>query len=315
MVSPAVVARSLPRLSSIDLNLLLALEALLHTGSVTAAGRRIGLSQPAMSHALARLREMLGDPLLVREGRTMRRTALAERILPRLRELLTEIESTLLGHRRFTPAESVRSFRIATNDYCGALLLPALLAIVRRSAPRADLEFHAYRGYAPAHELALGELDLAIGVFLHVDPALAKKPLFSDGFACVVRRGNPRVGKTLTLERYVELDHALITSPDYGPGVVDLALAARGLRRRVVARVPHFLVAPALVAKSDLILTLPERVARMASRMHGLRLLAPPLELTPFEVQMVWHARSEPDAASIWLRARVGEAAKRLPRV
>ena len=293
METPAVVARSLPKLSSIDLNLLLALEALLHTGSVTAAGRRIGLSQPAMSHALARLRDMLGDPLLVREGRTMRRTALVEQILPRLRELLAEIESTLLGHRRFTPGESARSFRIATNDYCGALLLPALLADVRRSAPRAELEFHAYRGYAPAHELALGELDLAIGVFLHVDPALAKKPLFSDGFACVVRRGNPRVGKTLTLQRYVELDHALITSPDYGPGVVDLALAARGLRRRVVARVPHFLVAPALVAKSDLILTLPERVARMASRMHGLRLLAPPLELKPFEVQMVWHARSE----------------------
>src|SRR6185503_12534019 len=209
---------TLPKLSSIDLNLLLALEALLHAGNVTAAGRRIGLSQPAMSHALARLRDLLGDPLLVREGRSMRRTALAERLLPRLRELLAEIEATLLGHRRFTPAESARSFRIATNDYCGALLLPTVLAEVRRSAPGVRLEFHAYRGYAPVHKLALGELDLAIGVFLDVDRRLAAAELFRDGFACLVRRGNSRVGKELTLERYVELDHALITSPDYGPG-------------------------------------------------------------------------------------------------
>lgn len=303
---------SLPKLSSVDLNLLLALEALLHAGNVTAAGRRIGLSQPAMSHALARLRDLLGDPLLVREGRSMRRTALGERLLPRLRELLAEIEAILLGHRRFVPSESARSFRIATNDYCGALLVPPVLADVRRTAPGIKLEFFAYRGYAPVHELVLGELDLAIGVFLHVDGRLAAAELFRDGFACVVRRGNPRVGKQLTLERYIELDHALITSPDYGPGVVDVALSARGLRRNVVARVPHFLVAPALIAKSDLILTLPKRVARIAARTHGLRVLAPPLELASFAVQMVWPAGSESDAGSLWLRGRMVEAAKRL---
>jgi DNA-binding transcriptional LysR family regulator len=305
---------SLPKLSSIDLNLLLALEALLHAGNVTAAGRRIGLSQPAMSHALARLRDLLGDPLLVREGRSMRRTALAERLLPRLRELLAEIEGTLLGHRRFTPAESARAFRIATNDYCGALLLPAVLADVRRSAPGVKLEFYAYRGFAPVHELALGELDLAIGVFLNVDRRLAATELFRDGFACVVRRGNPRVGKELTLQRYVELDHALITSPDYGPGVVDVALAARGLLRSVVTRVPHFLVAPALIARSDLILTLPKRVARLAAKAHNLRVLAPPLELASSTVRMVWPAGAESDAGSLWLRNRMIEAAKRLPR-
>ena len=314
MPTSSELSRSLPKLSSIDLNLLLALEALLHAGNVTAAGRRIGLSQPAMSHALGRLRELLGDPLLVREGRTMRRTALGERIAPQLRELLAEIESVLLGHRRFTPADSTRSFRIATNDYCGALLVPALVADLRRTAPGVKVEFFAYRGYAPAHELALGELDLALGVFLHVDHRLASQELFRDGFACVVRRGNPRVGKELTLERFLELDHALITAPDYGPGIVDVALQARGLQRRVVARVPHFLVAPALIAKSDLILTLPQRVARAAARTHGLRLLAPPLELAPFAVQVVWHASSQSDPASLWLRQRIGEAAKRLPR-
>jgi DNA-binding transcriptional LysR family regulator len=297
--------RAAPKLSAVDLNLLVALDALLREGNVTAAGRRVGLSQPAMSHALSRLRDVLGDPLLVRQGRVMRLTSLAERLAPRVQRLIGELDATLLGHQAFEPESASRTFRIATNDYCGALLMPALLARVRRAAPGVVLELHAHQGRAPAPELARGELDLAVGTFLESEPGVHRELLFSETFAGLIRRGHPRARRRLTLQDYAELEHVLITAPDYGPGVVDFALAARGLRRRVVARTPHFLVAPALVAGSDAIVTLPSRLARLSARAAGLRSFDPPLALPPFDVHLLWHDAAGDDAASRWLREQV----------
>ncbi|UJR86987.1 Hypothetical protein I5071_90880 [Sandaracinus amylolyticus] len=301
-----------PRLSSLDLNLLVALDALLRERSVTTAGRRIGLSQPAMSHALSRLRELLGDPILAREGRVMRHTALAERLAPQVRRLLGEIESTLLGHRAFVPARAQRTFRVATNDHCGAVLIPELLARIRDEAPLVELEMHAHRGEAPAHELERGELDVAVGVFLRVAPGLVCEELFQESFACIVRKGHPRVGKALTLERFLELDHVLVSAPDYGPGVVDFALAKQSLRRRVAVRVPSFLVAPALIARTDMICTVPRRIAELAARAHALRVVAPPIEIPPFAVQMARRAGADSDVALRWLRAHFVAAAQRV---
>ena len=304
--------RPLPKLSSVDLNLLIALDALMREGNVTAAGRRIGLSQPAMSHALARLRDVLGDPLLVREGSVMRLTALAEWLAPRVQRLIGEIDATLLGHRAFEPESATRTFRIATNDYCGAVLMPALLRQLRRQAPGVELELHAHKGGAPAAALARGELDLAVGTFLESEPGVERTVLLREGFACLVRRGHPRVKGKISVQEYAELDHVLITAPDYGAGVVDFALAGRGLRRRVVARTPHFLVAPALVASSDAIVTLPSRLARL-SRRAGLRSFAPPLPLPHFDVHLLWHSAASEDAASRWLREQLLAVALALP--
>lgn len=304
--------RALPKLSSVDLNLLVALDALLREGNVTAAGRRIGLSQPATSHALSRLREVLGDPLLVREGRVMRLTALAGRLAPRVQRLIGEIDATLLGHRAFEPESASRTFRISTNDYCGAVIMPALLAALRRAAPGVQLELHAHKGRAPAPELARGELDLAVGTFLESEPGVEREVLLSESFACLVRRGHPRAHGKLSVQEYAELDHVLITAPDYGSGVVDFALAEHGLRRRVVARTPHFLVAPALVAGGDAIVTLPSRLARLSAR-GGLRAFTPPLPLPPFDVHMLWHGAAGDDAASHWLRQQLLAVALALP--
>jgi DNA-binding transcriptional LysR family regulator len=307
-----VNSRSAPKLASIDINLIVALDALLREGNVTAAGRRIGLSQPATSQALARLREVVGNPLLVRDGRAMRLTAFAERIAPRVRRLVGEIEATLLGHIDFTPKTATRRFRIATNDYCGAVFMPKALARIRGAAPGVELELHAYRGHPSPEELARGELDLGIGVFLHLEPGIESRVLFQDRFVCLVRRGHPHVRGAMTLDRFVELDHLLVSAPDYGPGVVDAALAHRGLRRHVAARIPYFLVAPALVACTDLVLTLPERMARHAAKHHRLRVLATPIQLAPFAVQMIWHHSVNDDRASQWLRSEIVEASRAL---
>jgi DNA-binding transcriptional LysR family regulator len=307
--------RGSPRaaLASIDLNLLVALDALLRDRSVTRAGRRIGLSQPAMSHALARLRDLLGDPILTREGKMMRRSALGERLAPRVLQLLGEIDSALLGHRSFAPISARRTFRIATNDYCGAVLIPELVSRLRTLAPHVELELHVHRGQAPADELTRGELDVAVGVFLRVEAGLLVEDLFRERFCCVVRRRHPTVGATLTLQQFLDLDHLLVSVPDYGPGVVDFALARRKMQRRVCVRVPSFLVAPLVVARTDLILTLPERIARLVAGAHDLRILPPPLELAPFAVQMVWPATSD-HAAQHWLRAQLIEAAAAITR-
>lgn len=294
-------------LAAIDLNLLVALDALLREENVTVAGQRIGLSQPAMSHALARLRELLGDQLLVRTGRRMHRSPLGHELMPTVRRLIGDLEATLLPRRNFEPSSSQRRFRIAANDHAGAVLLPALFARVRAAAPGVQLDVLPQAGAPPA-ELATGELEAAIGTFFDVAPPLLDRVLFREDFVCVVRRDHP-CGR-LDLRKYLDLDHLVIASPGYGPGVVDVALERRGLARRVAMRVPHFLVAPAIIARTDLVLTLPRRV--LAARDRRLRVSKPPIRLSGFAVQVVWHRRSDGDAGATWLREQIIACARTL---
>ena len=304
-------SRKTPRLAAVDLNLLTALDALLHEESVTAAGRSIGLSQPAMSHALSRLRELVGDELLVREGRSLHKTLLGQQLAPEIRRLVAEIESTLLGRHVFEPKTSSRRFRIASNDYCGAVLLPGLLSRVRQAAPKVVLDVFPQQGPLPVTELERGELDVVLGTYERIEAPLAGRLLYHEDFACALRRGHPR-GRGLSLGRYLELDHLLVANPGYGPGVVDHLLAERGLSRRVAMRVPHFLVAPAIVAQTDLVLTLPRRLLRIMAGISNLLVTKPPLAIPPFDVQLVWHRRAADDPGSLWLRDQIVACAAKL---
>jgi len=298
-----------PNLAALDLNLLVALDALLHEESVTLAGQRIGISQPAMSHALARLRDLLNDELLVREGRNMRKTELGQELMPTVRRLVSEIESMLLGRRHFDPGTSRRNFRIAASDYYAAVLLPELIASMRRESPDVRLDVYERAGL-PAGELARAELEAVLTTGGRVEAPLVSKELFREGFVCVVRKQHPTRGR-LTLTRYVELDHLLVASPGYGPGVVDFALQAQGMQRRIALRVPHFLVAPAIVARTDLVLTVPRRVLEAVDT-SGLRIAKPPLPLESFGVHLVWHRRAERDPGATWLRDRIAASARKV---
>lgn len=293
-----------PKLSAIDLNLLVALDALLREESVTAAGKSIGLSQPATSHALSKLRELLDDELLVRDGRRMKRTVFGRSLAPVVERLIGDLEATLLTRRAFEPATSRRTFRVAMSDYCGTVILPSLLEGLRREAPQITLDVHPAHGALPEAALASGELDAVLGTFLEVSPGLGRTELFDEGFVVVVRASDTR---RLSLARYAARDHLLVANPGYGPGVVDYALEARGLQRRVAVRVPHFLVAPAIVARTDLVLTLPERIAR-AMGGEGVRLQRAPLELDRFPVQLFWHERRAQNPAITWLREAITDA-------
>ena len=294
------------RLEDVDLNLLLVLDALLRERSVTRAGAALGLSQPAASHALAKLRELFGDELLVRQGHDMEPTALAESLIGPLREVLAAVEELLWQERAFDPATAERELVLAATDFVEVTLLPHLLP---RLASGLRLRLRPLATELPERALADGDIDLAVGTMLSPPAAMRVSMLYHETFVAMVRRDHPCLAAPITPEVYAALGHVLITSPGEGIGVVDIALANRGLRRNVVVRTPHFLAVAPLVAASDLVCTLP---ARIATRAHGVATFAPPVEVPGFDVAMYWHPRRERDPAVRWLREQLRAAAAAL---
>jgi DNA-binding transcriptional LysR family regulator len=296
----------LEHLSRLDLNLLLSLHVLLDERSVSRAAARVGLSQPAMSRALTRLRDHLGDPLLLRSGRGMTVTPRAEALAAPLRALLGDLEA-LLGRRpTFHPPSARRTFRLATADYGAAVLIPPLVRRLAREAPGATVEVHP----APAdlaEALEAGRLDVVVIPRRAQARGLVWRRLFTERFVCAVRAGHPLVGrKGLTLDAYCELGHVVVT-PSGRPGsAVDEALARHKRKRRVVLQVASFLVAPLVVASSDLIVTTPARIARQFADLR-LALHPPPLSVPGFTVALGWHERFRGDPAHAWFRGVVAE--------
>jgi DNA-binding transcriptional LysR family regulator len=296
-------------LDLLDGSALPALAALLETRSVTLAARRLGVTQSAMSHSLARLREQLGDPLLVRTGRGMVLSARAEEMVPRLRAALEQLRLALAAPAAFEPARSTRVFRIAAADYVEFVLLPGLVSRLTAEAPGVDLWIT--RHGPSVLSLAQGEEDLQIRILRAEDEVagLRARALFRDRFVCVARHGHPLLEGPLSPERFAAARHAFI-APGGGPGgPVDRALAELGLSRRVAVAVPHFLVAPRLVAGSDLVLTLAERVARAFAAHLPITIFEPPLPLPTFTLSLVWHERLEADPGHAWLRRTLVAAA------
>jgi DNA-binding transcriptional LysR family regulator len=284
-------------LSAVDLNLLVALDALMRERHVTRAAKRVGLTQSAMSHALARLRELFGDELLVRTPRGMEATVRGVALAPMVREALAQVSRVLAPRESFDPLTLEREFVIATADYGAMVLVPALLARLRVVAPRVKLRVMLPTLDAEA-ELSRGTVDLTWNARPPpLPPRLMASKLWDDRFVCVVRRDHPRVGKRMTLARFLELDHAQIAVRGLPGGPVDDALAAIGKERRVVFFVAHFLVAPRIVAESDLVLVLAERMARLFEKELRLKVLPVPVLVSGFEIWQLWHPRMQSDPA------------------
>ncbi len=298
-------------LSGIDLNLLVVLRALLGERHVTRAAARVGLSQSATSHALARLRELYGDPLLVRSGNELQLTPRALRLLPTLERGLSDLQAALDGEPAFDPSSAQRRFTIGMADYMQAVLMGPLLRRLASDAPNVDLAIVTFPNLE--EQLESGAIDLALTVVApHPTRALSSESIFEDDFLCMVRNDHPIVKKKLTLERYVELRH-LVVAPSGTPGsIVDTELERRGLVRRIALRVSNFLIAPIVICETDLINTMPTRLARQAARNYPLRLLPPPLPLPRFGLISLWHPRLENDPAQRWLREIVASVSKAL---
>ena len=297
-------------LHAFDLNLLPVLQALLQTRSIKRAGALVGLSPSATSHALARLREFLGDPLLVRAGRQMQLTARAETIAPRLQQALSMLEDSLEETETFDPLTLDRSFRIATTDYVEMVLAPALGTRLCAEGPGVNLLHERTRD--PAAALRSGAVELSIHVAYPMPDDIESYPLIDETFACAMRSGHPALQRRLTARRFAALDHLLVSPRGGVRGIVDEKLEAMGLGRRVARTVASFTAAPFLLRDSDLVLTAPRRLVEAVAADLGLSIVPPPLDLTGFTLALAWHRRHADDPAHAWLSTQVITAASQL---
>ena len=300
-------------INSVDLNLLRVLDSLLKDANVSAAARRLGLSQPAVSGALARLRKIFDDPLLVRSGPTLVRTRLAEELRPNIAALIQEAARLLEFASAFEPSSSSRRFRILANDYASFVLLAPLAARIKSSAPAVLVEVLPFRADFE-DSLASRECDLVVGDLWSMRSSAHTEALYSETFLTLARRDHPRIQKKLSLEQFVAEDHVLISEHGRVTGNVDAGLQALGLARRVTFTLPYFLTAPAIVAQTDMLLTLPAQAARKIAKQFALASFAPPLKVDGFDLGFAWDPRSADDHSINWLEGELRAVATTLPR-
>jgi LysR family nod box-dependent transcriptional activator len=292
----------------LDLNLLVALDALLHECNVTQAGNRLNLSQPAMSGALARLRSHFQDELLVAVGRRMVRTQLADELMGPVRELLLQIQGTLETKARFDPATATRHISIAASDYVSTVLLADALQRAKREAP--DITFEV-RPLGARSDAALddGVLDFLVAP---AGPALEvhrSEMLFEDTFTCVAWAGNTQIGDTLTPEQYLDLGHVIVNVGGSPIGNIDEEYLRKiKQRRRVEVSVPSFSLAPQLVVGTDRITTITMRLAMSWAKILPLKLLSLPIEIPRLVEMLYWHRVHDQDPAHIWFRGVLKDA-------
>ncbi|MGH1345210.1 MAG: LysR family transcriptional regulator [Nannocystales bacterium] len=293
-------------LSSINVNLLIALDALLSEQNVTRAARQVGISQSAMSHNLATLRGLLDDPLLERGPGGMEPTLRAQRIGDPLKRALEALQASIQPNPPFDPKTSTRKFRIATADFIAVQLATRLVHAVQEEAPDVELVLRPLEWKRSAAFVDDPDIDLLIGPRISYEAA-RQEFLFTEGFVCVVRQGHPAIDEELTLEQYVAAEHILVSPAGSGTSSVDAWLDSRGLSRKVALRVPWFVAAPVIVGRSDLVLTaVRSSVDERLVHGLGLRQLPAPVEVDPVDVMMTWHVRNHDDAAQQWIRDIVG---------
>ena len=292
-------------LRNIDLNLLVVLDALLTEKHVTRTGLCLHLSQPAISHSLNKLRVLLDDPLLIRQGNEVVLSALAQNLQAPLKDILGQIE-TLLGQSiDFVPVDSQRTFRVAMSDYGAAIVLPKLIVQLRAQAPGTSLVVIQDSRLGMLEQVEQGKIDLAVGVFAALPADVSSDVLFEETFTCLLNRRSLPENGVLDLDSYLARPHLLVSTDGSTQGEVDNVLRSQGLQRRVAVNVPHWGAAPGMIADTDLILTVATRTLDNLPLGDTLVALAPPLTVAPFNYVQVWHNRFNQDPAHRWLRELV----------
>lgn len=286
-----------------DLNLLIVFDALMQERSVTRAGNRVGLSQPAMSHALSRLRHMLKDELFDRTPKGMVPTPRAQMLAQPLRDALAAMQLAL-EPVAFDPTVSDHSFAVAVNNYAAVVLAPRLVTAVAAVAPAVRLDIQSDGNHDVVDRLDRGDLDLALTSLRKPSQRFSSTPLIDDVFAVVMRRGHPASTHTLSPAALAALPHLDISSSDEDTDFIDRWLARRGLVRRVVMRAPY-LSAASILVESDLVATLSRQIAQEFVRRHPLQLHKPPYESPRIRTAMLWHRRLDSHPAHRWLRSLI----------
>lgn len=286
----------------IDFNLFVVLEAIFVEGSVTRAAEKLNLSQPAISHALARLRELFGDPLFVRRGNSMVPTPLTRNNIAGVRAALRELERTLLENRQFDPAQAQRRLAIGMPSSMEEALLPPLLRRINASAPHVDLVVNRSERQRLESRLEAGVFDVAIDVLLQHSEDVLHQRVLQQRLVVVARREHPQIQPGFDLDAYLRQQHLLISTRREGPGIADVELSRLGLERRVRLRCQQSGAAGRIVAESDLIVTMLEYDAHALNAAFDHQILPLPIDAAPIDLYLYWHASVDTDPANRWLR-------------
>ncbi|MFD2642514.1 LysR family transcriptional regulator [Pseudomonas japonica] len=291
-------------LNKVDLNLFIVFDAIYTEANLTRAGQIVGITQPAVSNALARLRETFNDPLFVRTAQGMVPTPMAQNIIGPVRNALSLLRVSVQESRIFNPLQANKTFRISMTDLTEAVILPPLFQRLHRLAPAVVIESFLCKRRETTKELAAGRLDFAVDAPLNTDPQVRHVKLIQDQFVCALRQGHPLAKGKLSLDEYMGLTHIHISSRRNGLGYVDLALGKMGLQRRIALRSQHYLMASQVMQQTDMVMTVPERFARR----HNLNYVSLPVNgVPPLETHLYWHESTDQDPANRWMREQMIE--------
>lgn len=295
--------------NALDLNLLRVFDAVHDARNVSRAAERLGMTQPAASAALARLRTVLGDPLFVRVGGAMQPTPKALRLAPVVGRALRDLHASVADETPFVSELSDRQFTLASTDYTSMVILPGLAAALATHAPGVDLRVIGYdKGDVPAL-IDRGEIDVALGVFRAPSERAVCQSLCPERFVGLARRGHPRiVDGRMSVEDYAAASHALVTVRRDATGEIDAALRELGWSRRIALTLPHMLALPDVLRTTDLVAAVPGRVADAVAGM-ALQRFPLPLALPEWTIEMMWNPAARGDPASAWLRRQIQRAA------
>ncbi|MEN0108223.1 MAG: LysR family transcriptional regulator [Pseudomonas sp.] len=295
-------------LSKVDLNLFIVFDAIYTEANLTRAGQIVGITQPAVSNALARLRETFNDPLFVRTAQGMVPTPMAQNIIGPVRNALSLLRVSVQESRTFNPLQANKTYRISMTDLTEEIILPPLFQRLRRQAPAVQIESFLSKRRETTKELAAGRLDFAVDAPLNTDPQVRHVKLLSDRYVCAIRKGHPLAKDKLTLDEYMSLTHIHISSRRSGLGYVDLTLGKMGIQRKIALRSQHYLMASMVMQKTDMAMTVPERFARS----HDLHYVGVPVEVPAVETHLYWHESTDQDPANRWMREQMIELAQQV---
>ncbi|MGY8819859.1 MAG: LysR family transcriptional regulator [Pseudomonadales bacterium] len=295
-------------LNKVDLNLFIVFDAIYTEANLTRAGQIVGITQPAVSNALARLRETFNDPLFVRTAQGMVPTPMAQNIIGPVRNALQLLRVSVQESRTFNPLQANKTFRISMTDLTEAVVLPPLFQRLRRLAPNVKIESMLAKRRETTKELAAGRLDFAMDAPLNTDPQVRHVKLLEDRYVCAMRRGHPLAKDKLSVEEYLSLSHIHISSRRSGLGMVDLALGKMGQQRRIALRSQHYMMATQVIQQTDMAVTVPERFARR----HDLYQVPLPVDIPPLETHIYWHESTDQDPANRWMREQMIEIAQQV---
>ena len=274
-------------------------------GSLTQAAAQLHVTQPAVSNALTRLRQQVGDPLFIREGRRMVPSLRARQIAPQVEQALATLQTVTRSEHHFDPVTAQRRYQVGMRDLLEFVLLPDLLSDLQRQAPHISLQSRPIERRRLERMLASGGLDLAIDVAIPTGEDIRRELLLRDSLCVVTRRGHALARQRLTLDRWLSQPHVVVSARTSGPVLEDLLLHEHDLTRRVVLRCQHYSAACSVVAHTDCMLMLPRRYATQLTRAFGLVVKPPPLPLAPLELLMYWHRNADSDNGLHWLRSRI----------